>query len=289
MNNNNIASKVLCTGLKTTCLGTSLTDEEVTSEVLHRHNALKGAMRVTKTRLKDAIDPFKKLRGEARRYFNSETLPGISDDLRIIPSTRLVKMQEAIVAFNERDATLLSELRHNYADEIEKDRAALGDRFDASLYPPADALGQHFSLQLTVCDLPSGDYARIAGLDDAAKAQMKLEHDAMLVQVGTNARNDVMKKLTGLIQVVADKMGNPDAKAFHESTFTNLKEYLDLVPELNITNDPVLEQMRREATDKLNFSMQTVKNSDTLKAAAAANAKSILTRFGAVGARKLAA
>lgn len=287
--NTNIASKVLCTGLKTTCIGTTLTDEEVTAEVIHRHNATKGAMRVSKTRLKDAVDPFKKLRGEARRYFNSETLPGISDDLRIIPSTRLQRMQDAVAAFNERDAVLLADLRKNYAGEIEKDRAALGDRFDASLYPPEDALGQHFSIQLTVCDLPSGDYDRIAGIDDAAKAQMKLEHDAMLVQVGTNARNDVMKKLTGLIQVVADKMSNPDAKAFHESTFTNLKEYLDLIPDLNITNDPVLEQMRREATDKLNYSMKVVKDSDTLKAAAAESAKSILSRFGALGARKLAA
>lgn len=266
-----------------------MTDEDVTTEVLQRHNAVKGSMRVTKTRLRDAMEPFRKLRGEARRHFNGGTLPGISDDLRIIPSARIEALRGKIVEFNDRDAVLLSDLRGNYAAEIEKDRAALGDRFDPSLYPPEDALGQHFSIQLTVCDLPSGDYNRIAGLDDAAKAQMKLEHDAMLVQVGTNARNDVMKKLTGLIQVVADKMGNPDAKAFHESTFTNLKEYLDLVPELNITNDPVLEQMRREATDKLNFSMATVKNSETLKAAAAENAKSILTRFGALGARKLAA
>lgn len=286
---NNLQSKVLCTGLKTTCLGTNLTDEEVTAEVLQKHSATKGAMRVTKTRLRDAVDPFKKLRAEARRFFNGETLPGISDDLRIIPSTRLQRMQDKIHEFNERDLALLGELRTNYPEEIEKDRAALGDRFDASLYPPVDALGQHFSIQLIVCDLPSGDYERIAGLDDAAKAQMKAEHDAMLVQVGVNARNDVMRKMTGLIQTIAEKMSNPDAKAYHESTFTNLREYLDQVPDLNVTNDPVLEQMRKEAAEQLNFSMKVIKDSDVLKAKAAENAKSILSRFGAMGARKLAA
>jgi hypothetical protein len=246
-------------------------------------------MRVTKTRLKDAIAPFKKLRGEARRFFNSETLPGISEDLRIIPSTRLERMQTKIHELNEKDMELLGKLLTNYAQEIEKDKAAPGDRFDASLYPAPEALGQYFSIQLTICDLPSGDYARISGLNEAAKEQMKKEHDAMLVQVGAAARNDVMKKLTGLIQTVADKLSNPDAKAFHESTFTNLKEYLDMVPDLNVTNDPVLEQLRKEAAEKLNYSMKVVKDSEVLKEQAAASAKDILSRFGAIGKRKMVA
>ncbi len=287
--NNNLQSKVLCMGLKTSCLGTTLTDEEVTDEVLARHNAQKGSMRVSKTRLRDAIMPFKQLRGKAREYFNRETLPGISDDLRIIPSSRVARVQAKIAEFNEQDARLLSTLIANYGLEVEKDRAALGDRFDQSLYPPADALGQHFSIQLTVCDLPSGDFNRIQGLTEEARAQMEREHAALLVQVGVNARNDVMRKLTGLIQTVADKLSNPDAKAYHASTFTNLQEYLDQVPELNITNDPVLEQMRVAAREQLNFSMQQVRDSEVLKEQAAANAKNILSTFGAMGQRKLVA
>jgi hypothetical protein len=285
----NIANKVLCAGLKTSCLGTTLTDEAVTTEVLARHGAQKGAMRVTKTRLKDAMESFKKLRSEARRYFNGETLPGISDDLRIIPSARLGKLQDKIAEFRSRDAELLGKLLTNYAAEIEKDRAVLGDRFDISLYPAPDALGQHFDLRLIVCDLPSGDYARVAGLDEAARAQMQKEHDAMLTQVSVAARNEVMHKLTDLIQNVADKLSNPDAKVYRESTFENLKEYLDKVQELNITNDPVIEAMRAEAATKLNLSMKVVRDSEVLKEQAAADAKAILGRFGALGNRKLVA
>ncbi len=285
----NIANRVLCTGLKTSCLGTTLTDEDVTNEVLSRHNAQKGAMRVTKTRLKDALEPFKKLRSEARRFFNGETLPGISDDLRIIPSARLEKLRAKITEFRSRDAELLGKLLQNYAAEIEKDRAALGDRFDVSLYPAPEALGQHFDIQLIVTDLPTGDYARIAGLDETARERMRQEHDAMLTQVTVAARNDVMKKMTDLIQNVADKLSNPDAKVYRESTFENLREYLDKVQELNITNDPVIEAMRAEASAKLNLSMKVVRESEVLKEQTAANAKAILSRFGAMGSRKLVA
>ena len=59
--------------------------------------------------------------------------------------------------------------------------------------------------------------------------------------------------------------------------------------ELNVTNDPVIEALRKEAAEKLNLSMETVKASRILKDQAAADAKSMVARFGAVGARKLAA
>jgi hypothetical protein len=279
---NNITNKVLCAGLRTTCLGNTLTDDEVTREVLVKHNAVKGSLRVTKTRLKDALEPFRKLRGEARRYFNSESLPGISEDLRIIPSSRLERVREKVREFNDRDAALLAELQQNYSAEIEKDRALLGDRFDISLYPSPDMLGQHFSIQLTVCDLPSGDYSRIAGLDETARERMRAEHDAMLVQVGVNARSEVMRKLTDLIQNVAEKMADPDVERYRNSTFDNLKAYLDQVQELNVTNDPIIEGMRAAAAEKLNTSMDVVKKSDVLKAKIAADARDILNRFGTV-------
>ena len=286
----NIANKVLCVGLKTTCLGTSLTDKEVTNEVLANHNAIKGAMRVTKTRLKDAIDPFRKLRAEARNFFNRETLPGISDDLRLVPSSRLKRVQDKIADFNLRDGQLLSDLRVNYDVHVEKDRAALGDRFDPDLYPPLEVLGSYFSITLTTCDLPSGDFNRVIGLDEEAKERMKKEHEAMLVQVGVNARNDVMKTMTQLIQTLADKLSNPDAKVFHESTIENLKEYLDKVPDLNITNDPVLEELRKVASTKLNYTMGELKKSAILKERAAQDAKAILANFGAMGSgRKIIA
>lgn len=287
--NSNIASKVLCAGLRTSCLGTSLTDEDVTHEVVTKHNALPGAMRVTKTRLREAIEPFKKLRSEARRYFNGATLPGISDDLRILPSARLKAMQDKVADFRKRDRDLLDKLVANYAAEIDKDRAALGDRFDQSLYPAAEALGQHFDINLTVCDLPTGDYNRIAGLDEQAREQMRKEHDALLATVSANARNEVLTRMTKLIQHVADKLSDPNAKVFHESTFTNLQEYLDMVPDLNVTGDPVLDQLRREAREKLNLSMKAVKDNEVLKAKVAADAKDILSRFGTLGARKLVA
>ena len=280
---NSIESKVLCVGLKTSCLGTNILDDEVTDEVTERHNAAEGALRVTKTRLKDAIAPFKKLRGEARRFFNANTLPGISDDLRIVPSARIETLRQRIEEFNQADAQLLSTLIDNYDDEVAKDRAALGDRFDARAYPSAEALGQFFSITLNVCDLPAGDYDRIAGLDTEARERMRKEHEAMLTNVAVNARNAVLRDATQLIRALADKMSDPDARVFRESTVENLKGYLDKMQDLNITGDPVLDALRREATEKLNYTIDELRRSRALRAKAATEAQEILRRFAAPG------
>jgi hypothetical protein len=281
--NTSFTDKILCVGLRTSCLGTSAQDTEATNLILTNFGAKKGKLRATKTILGDVISPFRKLRSDARRYFNSMTLPGLSEDLRITASARLAEIQTKIQEFAEADTVLLTKLKYGYAAAIAQDRIDLGDSFDPQLYPDVENLHQFFRITLQVCDMPQGDYARVNGLTAGARQEMMEAHQKMLVSVGREARNAVMKKMTELIAHIADKMSDTEAKSFHETTFTNLTEYLALVPDLNITSDPALEAMRKEAVEKLSYSMRVVKDNAFLKDRAATAAKDILSRFGNVG------
>lgn len=288
--NNTLAQRVLCLGIRTSCLGTSMLDNEETEKVLSDNNAKKGSLRVQRTRLKNAIAPFRQLRGELNRWYRSISLPGISDDLRLIPSSRLEAIREKFQTFVDRDAELLRKLRDNYEKEIEADKVLLGERFDASLYPAKEDLAQAFSLSLQVMDLPSGDFERLSNLTAADRARLKAEHDAMVTQMGVAARTEVVSKLTALISKVAEKLTDPDAEVYRESTLTNLKEYLAEVPSLNVTNDPTITAMATAAQERLNFTMAELKKSQFMKEQAAAAAKDILANFGALGStRKMVA
>lgn len=298
-NTNSLGSRVLCVGLHCHCLGTSLVDKEETREVTRKKQAAQGAYKVTKTRLKAVVDPFASNHRRCRAAVRDVTLPGLTSDLRLTPVNRLDPIRALVAEYQAEDRRLLEDLtapfptpspegyRSKYEAAVEADRNFLGSGFDQSLYPPIEMLPQHFSIDLFTCDLPHGDYDRILGLTDEAREQMRREHEALMVQIGAQARNEVMRKLTGLIQKVAEKLSNPDVERFHEATFDNLREYLDQVPELNVTNDPILEQLRLEAREKLNLSMAAVKESAALKERAAEDARAILSRFGAVGKRKL--
>jgi len=49
---------------------------------------------------------------------------------------------------------------------------------------------------------------------------------------------------------MAEKLGNPDA-VFRDSLVNNLVELVDLIPALNFTVDPELDQLARATRDKL--------------------------------------
>lgn len=53
--------------------------------------------------------------------------------------------------------------------------------------------------------------------------------------------------------------------------------------DLNITGDPVLDALRREATEKLNYTIDELRRSRALRAKAATEAQEILRRFAAPG------
>lgn len=288
--NTEFTTKVLCVGLRTSCLGTSVKDQEATAEVTESRGAKAGKYNATKKLYGDALKPFQQNRRQARGWFRSMTLPGISDELRITTPARLPEIQAKIQEHQNKDAELIAKIKPRWYEIIDADRRDLGDGFDPNNYPAPENLEQFFLINLIVTDMPAGDYARVQGLTQAAVEEMKEQHQKMLLSIGNTARNEVYRHLTNLIAKISDKLTNPDAEKFHDSLFDNLHEYLKLVPDLNITGDPQLEALRKEAAEKLNFTTDQIRKWRLLKEEAATNAKSILKNFGNVGGgRKLVA
>ena len=195
--NTSFTDKILCVGLRTSCLGTTAQDREATAKVAHDYDAEDGNYSVNKKILRDAIKPARQRRSAVRKWFKSMTLPGISEDLRITTPDQLLKIQEEIARVRDEDAEWLAgTFIPDYAANIDRDRPRLGAGFDPSLYPPVEDLAGHFDILLTVTDMPQGDYARVQGLTTATQAKMKEEHQKMLVSVGNQARNEVFRRLT---------------------------------------------------------------------------------------------
>lgn len=284
--NETLQSRVLCVSLQTSCLGASVLDKSVTNEVTETKRAATGAYKVHKTRLHKATAPFRKLRNAAGDWLIRQTLPGILKGQRLAPSERIDAIRAKIAEYKAEDAGLLEELKANYENEIAADRIALADGFDPSLYPPKEELHRYFSFDLQVYDLPSGDFQRIAGLSDEARAQMQRDHQALITQIGTNARVEVLGKMADLVGSLAERLSNPDFKP-NEKTFESLQSYLDQIPALNVTNDPTIAQIAQQAREKLSLNAAALRESNTLKEMAAAEARQVMEAFGEFGRRRL--
>ena len=69
-------------------------------------------------------------------------------------------------------------------------------------------------------------------------------------------------------------------KVFHGTILTNAHELVNLLSRLNITNDPQLEQARRELNAALtNTDLDTLKESDYIRENVKAKVDDILKRF----------
>ena len=100
---------------------------------------------------------------------------------------------------------------------------------------------------------------------------------------------DAWKRLVAPVQAMAEKLSSPDA-VFRDTLVENVKDMLKLVPDVNITNDPDLKQAADAIAVQLaNLNPDTLRDNKVERQAVAEKAKALAERFGAMGARKLAA
>lgn len=109
---------------------------------------------------------------------------------------------------------------------------------------------------------------------------------ALEEQVKSAAKNDLHKQLLTAVTRIAEGLDKEDISKLHNTTFSNLQELLAKVPDLNITNDPMLEELRKQAEASLNYQMDQVKKSAVLKEQAQEAAKAILATYGG-GVRRI--
>lgn len=290
-----LSKKVVCINLKKKCLGTSFVDASLTASLEQSTGAEEGKVKGSKKILGKSLKPLQALIRQAGEIAKEISLPGISDDLRIITPSRLLELQGHIVEIEQKiaeevakfsDTVICDGQEMTYYEALKhQDKEGLKAAYDPYDYPPIENLGLFFTLRLTVCDLPQGDYFRVEGLTEDAISKMKADHAKMIEAVSANAKNEVNKKLCELIGKVAERMSDPDSKIY-DTLFTNLQDYADKIPDLNITNDPQLEAMRVAVKETLNLNANQARASRTLKAQAATAAKDILAKFGG-GNRKI--
>jgi hypothetical protein len=86
----------------------------------------------------------------------------------------------------------------------------------------------------------------------------------------------VWKRLAETVGRFAERMANEDA-TFHASTVEKLEEIVELLPALNIMDDPNLEQMRRDIQGSLiGYDAKTLRKDKAARSVAATEAQKIM-------------
>ena len=225
-------------------------DKGMSQRVTSEANADADAARVNKHIVpKESLKEIVTAAGSLRTHFYARTLPWGDNGDRLLP--RL-----AYTDFVQEHGRLEQEF-HNAVDNFIKEKylAArdqaefrMGEMFRAEDYPEADQLRRRFAVTLDVHGVPTGRDFRV-DMDKQTTDMLRQQiEEKNAERVGT-AMRDVWERLSTVLTHFANKMGE-DA-VFRDSTVKNLEELVEMLPALNVTEDPELEKIRQDITDTL--------------------------------------
>lgn len=226
-------------------------DKRITEDLLTAHGSARDSAKVVKVLFDPAsYKPIKKLINEIRSYHYSRTLPWLDGGQRILSSAGFMTYTEQMREYRAQLMTLVDEFVSTYQDQLNAAKLRLNGMFKQEDYPDPTTVRERFSLDLSYCPVPtSGDF-RVEGIDSAEKALIQAQLDERQNAATQQAMAEAYSRLREAVKHMADKLKDPKA-IFRDSLVDNLQELVDVLPSLNLTGDPRLEELRQEVDAQL--------------------------------------
>lgn len=254
-----------------------------------------------------ALEAIKALRGEIRVWFNKETLPWDDNSNRLITTARYFELMQDFQRYQKRFDDLVRIFLAVYPTEISKQAFEMGSLFNRNEYPNVEDVALKFCCALNVNPLPlSQDFRLSIGQEALKELQERCERDTQ--QRLQFAMADAWQRVKTQVEWVRDRMTaviehDPDAveeipehddagnvvkvtikkkrrPKLYESMLDNGIELCSLLRDLNITNDPKLEEARKMLeTVLVRTDIDSLKESTEMQTNVKKQMEDILSKF----------
>lgn len=263
-------------------------DKDASRKVTEDAGADSDAARVNKHLIsKDAMKPILTAANAVRSHFYNKTLPWKDNGDRVIS-------RKVFLKFVEEHERLAHAMRHavdvfcatTYQSELEKAGFRMGDLFNPDDYPSAAELQRRFYVNL--------DIDPISTVNDFRVEMSAAQADALRAKMEAAMSQRISKAMSSVWERLAEVLGNftertKSGMGIRVELVQNLREIVEILPELNITDDPELEAIRQRINDRLTgYDAAELRTDDAARAAAHRDAKKIMdqmkgfmTAFGA--------
>jgi hypothetical protein len=209
------------------------------------------------------------------RYYDN-TLPWGIDGIQMLPTANYLSFMSDFRKEKGEWESLVTAFVASY-DSLKHDaQRVLGQLYDATDYPTSDVVARKFSMDMAVFPVPNTDFRVAIGSAELTRIQQDVERrvkDAEQV-----AMKEVWQRLFDRVKHMAEKLADPKA-IFRDSMIENAREICSLLPRLNFTDDPQLEQMRQQVEATLIKHPEALRNDPDLRRDTAAEAKAIMDKM----------
>jgi hypothetical protein len=158
---------------------------------------------------------------------------------------------------------------------IDESRERLNGLFNEEDYPAPEEIGSCFGFKLDISPFPNAGDFRVQLQEDDIML-IRTEIQGRMEEAVKGAMQDVWSRLYQQVQRMAERLKDLD-EPIRWDYVADLRALLEILPRLNLTEDPNLDKMVREAKLKLAGSpTEVLKNDAAARGETAANAAAIL-------------
>ena len=280
-----IASSAVLVELNISVWPANKVDREMTETVNTNASAVRDASQTRKnlfagTSLRKDIE---KLAARIRLYHNQNTLPWADKGQRLLPTKLFMEYKQTMNGYAQTFDFMCDNFFVEYPRLVAEAPANLGTMYRAEDYPDLDEVKSKFGFRRAVDPIPeSGDFRLDVSAEDLTelKNHYEQQHSNRLADAMKAPWDRLHTMLVGISEKLTDKEGEDDKKRYFDSLITNPLELCELLGKMNVTNDPKLEEARRQLeVAMMGANMESIKESAVARGEVKAKVDAILSKF----------
>lgn len=273
-----LADKAMIVTLSVSCWTARKQDKKVAEEVEQKHGAV-DAGRYNKLLIdKQHLDPLTSMAGKIRQRHYDLTLPWLDNGGRLLPSKLFFKYRKEIddlkVAYHQR----VDEFIDLYDTKlVAAARNRLGTMYDPQDYPSSSTLRRKFDVDIDIIAVPQASDFRVE-VGDAERQRIQQEITERVERRQREAMAEAWERVRKVVSAIQARMEAPKT-IIHDSLIENAQELAQLLPGLNIGDDPLLAEVTHDITHNLLVETWKLRKSATTRKALAKAAADILKKI----------
>jgi len=258
---------------------TSRSDPRTTGEVLQAKSANGDAGHWVNFILpKKCTKELSSLDGRIRKFHRANTLPWSDKQGRILPSANFDSYMEKMREFRRERENLVAVFQRLYPTYLNQARIEKGALFDPNNYPPADVAADMYSLEINAMPIPHENDFRCQLNSPAEMAEIQKNLQKQVKAAEQNATVELFQRICQPLANMIERLSDPSA-TFKDSLVSNLEEITDLIPKLNLTDNPKLAELHTTIKNQLgHYTPDTLRHSPADRTAAATKAQAIFSQ-----------
>lgn len=237
-------------------------DKQVSDEVAKKHKS-KRELGVYNKHIIDPKAPtlvaVKQWAWELRSWHYDRTVPFANNGQRFLKATEILSYTADLTKRVKEGRKLWAEFVADFPRLKAKAKRELNGLYDEADYPSIEKLDSRFLVDRTFYPVPDAGHVVLDLVGEEVAKEVQESTEVAVRNAVAEAMREPWIRLHEVVQNMAAALKDPKQR-FHDTLVENVASVCDLMPGLNITDDPALNAMAAEVKKSL-----TKSKPDTLR------------------------